>query len=112
MNSGHGAILVNTRSGPRKNDASLTGLKSFYPKGFHVSQPFKMPDYNNQEIRNSKVPDLRTTIYWNGDLITDKDGKLSINFFTADEPTTYIITVSGVTVKGDRIYKTSTLSRR
>jgi uncharacterized protein YfaS (alpha-2-macroglobulin family) len=71
-----------------------------------------MPDYNNKEIKNSKNHDLRTTIYWNGDIFTDKDGKASVNFFTADAPATYIVIVRGITANGDKIYKTATINRR
>ena len=107
----YGVILINTRSRPRKNETNLTGLSSFYPKGFYTAQPFVMPDYN-KEAKRLKVPDLRTTIYWNGNIITNPDGKASINFFTADIPATYLITITGISANGDKIYKTVTLSRK
>jgi hypothetical protein len=112
MQGGHGVILINTTTHPRINEPNLSGLSSFYPRGFHTAQPFVMPDYNNKETRDSKIPDLRTTIYWNGDIITNKEGKASINFFTADRPGTYLITITGVSSNGDKIYKTITINRR
>jgi len=111
VRGGHGVIEIHSTS-KATNYASTNGLKTFYPKGFYVSQPFNMPDYSKREVRNSKNPDLRTTIYWNGDIITDKDGKASVNFFTADPPATYVVTVTGITANGDKIYKTITLSRK
>jgi hypothetical protein len=111
LRGGHGVIEVHS-SGRLTNYASSNGLKTLYPKGFHVAPAFAMPDYKNNEIKYSKFPDLRTTIYWNGDIITDKDGKAAINFFTADTPATYVVTVTGVTANGDKIYKNIIISRK
>jgi hypothetical protein len=112
MQGGDGAVVINTRSGPGKKKISLTGLSSFYAGGFHTAQPFLMPDYHNKEMRASSVPDLRTTIYWNGNIIANKEGKATLHFFTADKPATYLITITGVSANGDKIYKTATISRK
>jgi hypothetical protein len=111
VRGGHGVIEIHSSS-KATNYASTNGLKIIYPQGFHVSAPFAMPDYTNKEIKNSKTPDLRTTIYWNGDVMTDKDGKVSVNFFTADPPSTYVVGVTGITANGDKIYKTITITRK
>ena len=111
VRGGHGVIEIHTAS-KASNHALGNGLKMVYPKGFYAPQPFDMPNYSKKEIKNSKSPDLRTTIYWNGDIITDKDGKSSVNFFTADIPATYVVTVTGISANGERIFKTTTLSRK
>jgi hypothetical protein len=77
-----------------------------------VAPSFSMPDYNNKEKKYSKFPDRRLTIYWNGDLVTDNNGKVTINFFTADAPATYIATITGITANGNKIYKTILISRK
>ena len=112
MEGGNGAILINTTSGAPKNETTVNGSSSFYSDGFFTTRPFMMPDYNNMETKASKIPDLRTTIYWDGNIITNKEGKVSINFFTADMPATYLITVTGISENGDKIYKTFTINRR
>jgi hypothetical protein len=112
MRGAYGAIAINTISGSQKKEISQKDLSSFHSKGFYTSQPFVMPDYNNKETRDSKMPDLRKTIYWNGDIITNKEGKASINFFTADTPATYLITITGISENGDKIYKTFIINRR
>jgi len=111
VRGGHGVIEIHTAS-KASNYALGNGLKMVYPKGFYAPQPFDMPNYSKKEIKNSKSPDLRTTIYWNGDIITDKDGKSSVNFFTADIPAAYVVTVTGISANGERIFKTTTLSRK
>jgi hypothetical protein len=112
MQGGNGVILINTSSHSRRNETNLTGLSSFYQGGFHTPYPFNMPDYNNKGTKASKMPDLRTTIYWNGDIITDKDGRASFNFFTADMTATYFITITGISANGDKIFKRVTISRK
>ena len=112
MQGAYGVILINTRSRPRKSETNMTGLSSFYSRGFYTDRPFSMPDYKNEATKASKVPDIRTTIYWKGNIITNPDGKASVNFFTADMPATYLITITGISANGDKIYKTLTLSRK
>jgi TonB-dependent SusC/RagA subfamily outer membrane receptor len=112
MRGANGVILINTTTHPHFTEIGISGLPSFYPRGFHTAQSFVMPDYNNKETRDSKMPDLRKTIYWNGDIITNKEGKASVNFFTADAPSTYVITITGISENGDKIYKTFTINRR
>ncbi len=111
MRSANGVIIIHTASRPWDDEPDLTGLSSFYPRGFHTAQSFEMRDYNNKETKASKMPDLRTTIYWDGSIVTNPDGKASVNFFTADNPGTYLVTITGVSAQGDKIYKTVLLSR-
>lgn len=111
MEGGHGVILINTRAGGG-NITPAVALKNFYATGFYNDKPFEIPDYANKQMLKSKLPDLRKTIYWNGNIITDKDGKASVEFFAADPATTYVGVITGITVNGDKIYKTFTLSRK
>jgi hypothetical protein len=109
---GNGVILVNTRNGPRKiMKNSIPGLKQFFTKGYLNPILFVSPDYDKPEIKNSTNPDLRSTIYWNGDLLTDQRNP-SVNFFTSDLKTTYSVIIKGVTVNGDIIYKTISIQRK
>jgi hypothetical protein len=111
VRSGHGVIEIHTTS-KLTNYATTNGIKTIVPQDFHVTPPFNMPDYNNKEARYSKLPDLRLIIYWNGDIVTDNNGKATISFFTADAAATYTATITGITVNGDKIYKTITISRK
>ena len=111
VEGGNGVVLVNTTNRYLGNETDLTGFLSFYPTGFYTAPSFPMRDYNNKKTKASKVPDLRTTIYWNGNLITSPEGKATFNFFTADRPATYLLTITGITVNGDKVYKTVTLNR-
>jgi hypothetical protein len=111
VRGGHGVIEIYTTPS-LENPVSSNGIKTIYPRGFDVAPAFEMPDYTNKQVRNSKNPDMRTIIYWNGNIITDNNGKATVNFFTADSPATYIATISGITSNGHKIFKTITISRK
>ncbi|MGN6602774.1 MAG: MG2 domain-containing protein [Ginsengibacter sp.] len=111
MEGGNGVILINTRNQPSVDKKGFAGLASFYPRGFSEDKLFYMPDYNDPAIKKSKFTDLRATIYWNGNAFTDEKGNATFNFFTADTQTTYLVTITGFTINGEKIYKTFTINR-
>ncbi|MCO5945870.1 hypothetical protein [Mucilaginibacter flavidus] len=47
------------------------------------------------------MADLRSTIYWNPNIITDKDGKASFEYFNADGKGTYRVVVEGIDADGN-----------
>ena len=57
------------------------------------------------EIKRSLFPDLRSTLYWNGNILTNENGKATIRFFTSDATTPYTIILTGVTTSGAILYK-------
>jgi hypothetical protein len=111
VRGGHGVIEIHSAKS-FTNSSSNSEVKDFSLQGFQTPMAFPMPDYTKKQVKNSKAPDLRTTIYWNGNIITDSTGKASLNFFTADSTTTYLITVTGITANGLKIFKTATISRK
>ena len=108
---GNGVIIINTTTSSHGKYGS-PDLVKFYPKGYVTSPTFACPDYDKKEIKKSAYPDERATIYWNGSILTDNQGKVSISFFTADPATTYTVTMMGVTAGGDRIYKKININRK
>lgn len=105
-----GAIEIFSTTSPLKEN-SASGLIYVHPQGYHVAAPFVMPDYGNRKNKNVKNPDERLFIYWDGNLITDKNGKAAIHFYSSDGPATYIVNITGVTAKGDRLSATYSISR-
>jgi len=103
-----GVIAVFTKI-PEHNSYS-PGFKTIRPVTYHSAPLFTMPDYADKKIKNNKQPDPRTTIYWQGNIVTGKDGKATASFFTADGPATYAIIITGVTQNGQYIYKRMNIS--
>lgn len=48
-----------------------------------------------------QLPDLRTTVYWNPGLKTYSTGKTNFNYYNADGPGTYKITIEGINAAGE-----------
>ena len=110
MRGGNGVILVNLGNN-RRNDfkRNANGLQTFFLKGVSKPTPFPLINYDLKGVRAIPQVDNRSTIYWNGSVLTGTQEPVNLNFFTSDVPTTFTITITGITVHGDRIYKTITL---
>jgi len=113
VRGGNGVIVIHTLSKLRNNYSdNQNALMRFYPVGFSSSASFTETDYNKKEIRKNISPDQRSTIYWSGPVITDYNGKVTINFFTADPGTTYTVTIKGITSSGDIILNRFLINRK
>lgn len=108
--SGNGVIIVKTGL-PGNHSNKQKNMKAFYPAGFHYAPDFFQPPYDVDAVRDASFNDNRSTIYWNGHLQTDDKGKVQLQFYTGDTRTTYLITLTGITAKGDIITKQMTISR-
>lgn len=113
VRGGNGVIIVNTKSRLLSDDPGKTnGIRNLELKGFHVPEVFEQRDYSVKENRQSKIPDLRSLVYWNGDGLTDAAGKASLSFYTADAATTYRVTITGITAHGYRFQQQMTILRK
>ena len=109
----NGVILVHTKTTQTEiGDAPAYGIKSFSMAGYQAPVAFEQPDYSIKENRNAKFPDRRTLLYWNGDVLTDEKGKVSLDFYTADQPGRYYITVTGITADGRLVNKQLSIDRK
>ncbi len=83
-----------------KHDANIKspGIISFEPKGFAVTRTFYSPKYN---VKPDENQDLRTTVFWEPNLITDKEGKGKISYFNNDVPGIYRVVIEGMDVDGN-----------
>jgi hypothetical protein len=109
-----GVVLINTINKTREvTTVDDKGAAIIFPKGYFKKTEFPSPDYDKKEKnKSSSFPDLRTTIYWNADLVTDNSGKAGVVFFTADAPTTYTASLLGVTITGELVYKQIKIKRQ
>jgi hypothetical protein len=97
-----GVIYIHTLNTFRPDrDDTKKGLKLFYAVGYANAPVFQEPDYDKNQIKNSPYPDQRSTIYWNGNIMTDDRGKAKLQFFTADGPKNYSVFVIGLTTGGE-----------
>ncbi|MEP7251568.1 MAG: TonB-dependent receptor plug domain-containing protein [Ginsengibacter sp.] len=103
LRGGNGVILINLRSTRRDLKIDDNKSKMFYAKG--ISAPAMFPiSVNHQKDDKASLPDRRSTLFWNGSFLSDN--KATITFNTSDVPATYKVTITGITIHGDIIYKT------
>jgi len=93
-------IVINTKKGPRSTD----NIVPVIPLGYQLPIEFYSPKYDTQEKTDDSKPDLRTTIYWKPNVLTDKGGKAKLDFYTADDPATYSVIIEGVSDNGKLIH--------
>ena len=67
------------------------------------------PDYSNEENRKSRLPDFRHTLLWEPTLPANGQSALEIPFYTSDCKGEFLVTVEGLTHKGEIIAATTTI---
>jgi TonB-dependent SusC/RagA subfamily outer membrane receptor len=101
---GSGGVLVITTKrgepGSYSYQRYAPGIVTYSPAGYHTARQFYSPQYDDPKT-NSQVADLRTTIFWKPNIITDKDGNASVEFFNADNKGTYRAVVEGIDSDGN-----------
>jgi hypothetical protein len=97
-----GVILITTKRGD-ENQSYLSrpapGIITLSPKGFYKTREFYSPKYDDPKT-NATVADLRSTIYWKPNIITDKEGNASFDFFNAGKGT-YRVVIEGIDIDGN-----------
>lgn len=98
----NGVLVIKTHksAGLVVSKEMAPGLLSYAPKGFYKARAFYSPAYGTSASQ-SNVPDTRSTIYWNPDIATDKDGGASFDFYNADGKGTYRVVVEGIDENGN-----------
>ncbi|HEY1024177.1 MAG TPA: carboxypeptidase regulatory-like domain-containing protein [Sphingobacteriaceae bacterium] len=102
LRGGGGVLIITTKRGKQNMGYSsyALGVASYHPKGIHKSREFYAPNYDDPEI-NTKIADLRTTVYWNPQVVTDQMGKAYFEYFNADGTGDYKVVVEGVDANGN-----------
>lgn len=100
MNGGNGLLIITSKTGMSAMRSYVPkGIMTVQPQGLHVNQEFYKPRYDVDEgIKLNR--DLRTTIHWEPNIVTDKEGKASFDFFTADGKGKYLMIIEGLDFTG------------
>lgn len=111
---GGGVIMITTKRGnytPKKTEIPLN-VARIMPFSYQEPAEFYSPKYETAEQKENPAPDLRTTIYWNPDVKINGQGQAEFEFYTADSPSTYTLTMEGITQDGKIIRKVYTIQRQ
>ncbi len=95
-----GVIHITNKKGGIGKGAAATNTAKVSNVGFNVIKEFYSPDYDDPKT-NQQFQDLRSTIYWNPKLITDKSGTANFDYFNASTPGNYRITIEGIDAFGN-----------
>jgi hypothetical protein len=91
-------IFTKPPSARKQYNPSIANIK---PKGFNKARKFYSPRYDKPNDSAAKLPDQRTTIFWDPYVNTDMNGRTTIDFFNADGPGTYRVVVEGINAVGE-----------
>lgn len=91
-------LEITTRSGNGPWVATAPGVYVYRPLPLSLGKEFYSPKYTADQT--NALPDLRSTIYWNANVITDENGKASVSFYAADKATSYTIKAEGTDLLG------------
>ncbi len=97
-------IEVTTRSGNGIFMKHVPGVIVYRPIPLTLAKQFYSPAYS---IKSSteKTIDLRSTIYWEPNVVTNLQGEANFSFFSADTPGSYTIIIQGSDMFGNIGYK-------
>ncbi len=99
----NGVLVINTKRGGEinYNAAQLysPGVMTYTPKGYYSSRQFYAPKYDDPKT-NVVVADLRSTIHWMPNILTNDKGNASFEYFNAGSKGTYRVVIEGIDSEG------------
>lgn len=102
----NGVICIYLKRGGRNAPRELGSHQKLITfLGYNPAQEFYQPAYHIASFKESTKPDLRSTIYWKPDLITDQNGEAKIRFYTSDRAGSYTIILEGISSEGEILRK-------
>jgi hypothetical protein len=78
-------------------------------EGLQLQREFYSPDYVGSN-KQSRIPDLRSTLHWQPELVVDSKEKKTIHFYTSDLHGKFIAVLEGINKKGEPFYTTATFT--
>ena len=99
---GAGVVVVTTRQqlDPLEQSQSSLGSLRFTPQGYYKAREFYSPKYDATNSAGGHA-DVRSTIYWNPNVVTDNSGNASFEYYNADGKGSYRVIVEGIDANGN-----------
>lgn len=74
--------------------------------GMEAQREFYSPKYELTTVVESRLPDYRTVLYWNGNIQTKENTSTKIQFYTSDISGKYTAILQGITPFGEALKTT------
>jgi hypothetical protein len=68
--------------------------------GLQLQREFYSPRYETQQQISNRKPDFRNLLHWSPQIITDREGKSRLSFYTSDLKGKFVVVVQGITANG------------
>jgi len=78
--------------------------------GLQLQREFYSPVYETKEQTGSRLPDLRTTLFWKPDISIRKEGRTSLQFYSSDRSGEYVFVCQGINSNGEPVFSFTTFS--
>lgn len=106
---GGGVLIITSKRGGAIYSVQRysPGIVTYNPKGYYKARTFYSPQYDNP-AKNTQMADLRSTVFWNPNIVTNKEGKASFGYFNTDNKGTYRVVIEGIDDNGNlgrQVYK-------
>ncbi len=69
-------------------------------EGLQLQREFYSPKYDTPKMRDNRLPDQRSLLYWDPAVVTSRDGKKRVEFYTSDQTGDFQVVVEGLTTGG------------
>ncbi|RYZ98821.1 MAG: carboxypeptidase regulatory-like domain-containing protein [Sphingobacteriaceae bacterium] len=92
-------ITTRSKQGPFMKVTPGTYLYKTLP--FTLPLQFYSPKYTVKNKTVAMSTDMRSTLHWEPNIMTDKDGKATLSFYSADKPSNYTIFIEGLNSEGE-----------
>jgi len=94
-----GVIAITLKHGLSASEIPSKGVLPIKAMGFYTAREFYSPKYETTDAL--KAADFRTTIYWNPEIATDKNGSAMVDYYNADTAGSYRVIIEGIDSNGN-----------
>ena len=106
----NGAIAIYTKRGDDIQRDNVKSLNISLLEGYNGIKEFFSPKYYSREKAPDEEKDVRTTLYWNPNIIIDpRTQKAKITFYNNDISDAFRVIIEGSTLDGRLIYINTTM---
>lgn len=110
FNGANGAIAIYTRRGGDVQSESTSSVTSATISGYTPIKEFYSPKYYSMEVPPGSDRDVRTTIYWNPNVVIDPNKKeILLSFYNNDVTDAFRVIIQGMTTDGKLIHYMTTM---
>jgi hypothetical protein len=68
--------------------------------GLQKERKFYAPVYETDHQLTSRMPDMRSTLFWSPTVTPDANGHVHVEFYTSDQPGKYVVVMQGLSADG------------